>query len=378
MYFDKTCMAHVLPMISTFCVFWLSLLLLCDLTDLHLAVLPDSDEASEEVGSEHCNFTEENRNFFRLSYLVQDISSATLQRLIKQFCDEQMLTFEQFLDQNKHVIFHGSDVGKPKKCDIKDCKIQNLNILKIKQWRLLYTEISVSGRSSSEERGPYDFQPRKDITEDVCDVTLANFLIGNIVELLLYTMQKLNPSVREFLNTNRHDIFHAMTKEQCYECSLKASENLERTEEIKETDWNRIFKKIKKECTKSCSCSCSFEPIETLTGWVQIKSKPILIRKLLQCTMPLRSILSVKNEFISHIPKASIERSKFNDLWSQMKSAIDEICDIIEDETFCSQQKKRIKEMKNCEIDDDKMTKGLKLIKAEVSSLSDYFSQTYF
>lgn len=153
----------------------------------------------------------ERENFYRGSTLIVDNTKASFVDLLELHLSRSNLSFEDFIIQHQHQIYHLC--YNTKKC----CQctpgyiLPNNRILYYAQLELLFDKYAKEPGHKLGNRSDFCCARTKTgITTDLLDITLTRTLLVNLChDVFWYSCLNLqSQSLEEFLNQNKHFIYH--------------------------------------------------------------------------------------------------------------------------------------------------------------------------
>lgn len=166
--------------------------------------------------------SDKRQNYHRFCTLVVDNIKTSLVDLLEFHLSLKNLSFEDFINQNQHAIFHL--YNNRKCCQCKAGYIRNnKRVLCEVQLSILFDRSSV--KPCHHPGKIIDFcccKGRSNITTHVLDVTLAATLLVNFChDVFWYSCLSLQSmTLEDFLNQNKHQLFHLReVNSPCCQCS---------------------------------------------------------------------------------------------------------------------------------------------------------------
>ena len=309
----------------------------------------------------------DDHRFYRLVTLSNKLAAPVLRRVIKQYCDVHGTTFEEVLNLYKHELFHYWRGGC---CQ---CNRRFNKVLLDKQWHTLYFTClpathAHSGHNAKGCPGVFSAQPWIDV--DVCDISLASYILTNITGkittshvvglitntsittgmnisgLLEYTVDQLSSRLgvngfEQYLSKHQHELFHQMEKQRCCQCkSDPDGKNV-----IRPSEWSSMYNTIPTPCT-SAVCSHQYSPIPGITP-TSLTTQ--LLHRIGQAVGPVITVRSVRNQ-IAHSLTGTMDDPTFTKLFGEMFGALYELIDIIADQAWQTEMRSQVATLETCPI----------------------------
>lgn len=287
----------------------------------------------------------EQENFLRYAILIVDHSKTALTDLIELNLKNKQLTFEKFLNQNQHKLYHlcyRSKCCQCKKSTIKKSEIigiifpSQLEVLFDKNNRILSRKIKKQ-QPGNKVTKCNDFccsYAKHGVTTDVLDLTLARCILVNFcLDLFWFSCLKFQ-TLEQFLNLNKHTIYHLWRNEQaCCQCQpgfIKPCDNSVMTE----TEWNDIFRRTLVPCASdrkrsiagsTCTTFCTFsaKPGTALNVKdINIKIQGTILKYCCPIRKDVECLVEHRNNDYGHIKKASLSDVDFNGIFHETKECL--------------------------------------------------------
>lgn len=166
--------------------------------------------------------SDERENYHKFCTLVVDIMKQSLVDLIELNLSLKKLSFEEFINQYQHDIFHLYYTRECCQCDAGYIR-QNKRILREDQLSILFDRSSVKPcHHPGKKIGFCCCNGRSGIQTNVLDVTLAASILVNVChDVFWYSCLNLQSlTLKDFLNQNKHQIFHLREgNSPCCQCT---------------------------------------------------------------------------------------------------------------------------------------------------------------
>lgn len=281
---------------------------------------------------------QERENFLKNAILVVDHFKAALVSLIELDIRNKHLSFEQFLNQNQHEIYHLCyNNGRCCRCLPGSSLPQRNRIICPPQIEILFDKATKMPRH---RRGP-DFccsLAKNGICTDVLDLTLARCLLVNCcTDVFWYSCLKFQGiSFEDFLNQNKHLIYHLWNfNKGCCQCPnhFQLPVNCQK---INTQQWNTMFIASaglplcrKRSHTGVTNCICS---ISAISGINQGLLDPILQQNILEycCSnrISIEVLVKIRNIVYGHAKAARISVPDYTRYNNDIEKAILDIAKV--------------------------------------------------
>ncbi|VDI33682.1 Hypothetical predicted protein, partial [Mytilus galloprovincialis] len=296
----------------------------------------DSDELStlKNRGDVMSSIEKERENFFRNAILVIDHSKAALISLIELDLRNNHLTFEQFLNQSQHDIYHLCYNNRCCRCLPGSSLPRQNRFIFPSQMEGLFDK---AAKMPGHRRGP-DFccsLAKKGICTDVIDLTLARCLLVNCcTDVFWYScLQFHGISFEDFLNQNKHLIYHLWQfKKGCCHCPKHFQLPVNR-QILNTRQWNSMFTGSTglPVCRKGlfiegANCICSFSAINGISqGSLDAVTQQTLLEYCCSNRKSVETLVKIKNNVYGHTKEARISDSDYTRFKNDIESALLEI-----------------------------------------------------
>ncbi|KAK3099841.1 hypothetical protein FSP39_010565 [Pinctada imbricata] len=140
-----------------------------------------------------------------------------------------------------------------------------------------------------------------------------------------------SPDIQDFLEKNKHDLYHIMAKKCC--CRLITS----RVTPMYRSQWDLLYKRNLSPCRGKCSvggdCPCKFDAIPGITTNVMdITLCCLVIKNICQGAAinmtHIDKIRDIRNKLI-HASSATLDEQTYNGYWSDVKTAILDLANMV-------------------------------------------------
>ncbi|CAC5389496.1 unnamed protein product [Mytilus coruscus] len=336
-------------------------------------------------GEEH----HERENYFRHSILVVDHSKDALNSLIDKDLREKNITFENFLDQKKHEIYHCCFNEKCCKCLIEGTPPpRRTKRLTNVQFYLLYDK----------KNKPYCgikknishlccIDVKSGISIEIIEITLSRWLLVNYCNEVFWKECLRGLPLEDFLNNNKHFVYHLWQfNTSCCSCPYRFQ--LPSRQVINDKQFKIMFPGCSLLPASTCrkrnymgktNCICS---MSAKLGIHESDLNPELQQKLLEIMVPARksveTLIQIRNNTYGHIHKTRIANEDFRKISTETEIALMNIGH------FCgkeSQVKAAIHKVQKQPLDCDLMSNYTKIwlesIERQCNLYFDYFSLNY-
>lgn len=273
----------------------------------------------------------EQENFLRYAILIVDHSKTALTDLIDLNLKNKHLTFEEFLNQNQHELYHLCYDSRC--CQCKRLPIKQKRIIYPSQLELLFDKHNKLPCHIATRYNDFCCSYAKPgVTTDVLDLTLARCMLVNccldVFWLSCLTLQ--SQTLEQFLNLHKHTIYHLWkNKQPCCQCQpgfIYPCDYLK----MKATEWNNIFKTMlvpcasdRKRSTAGSTTFCTFaaKPGIALKG-IDIKIQGTILKYCCPIRKDVECLVEHRNKDYAHIKTASLSDVDFNDILNETEDCL--------------------------------------------------------
>lgn len=281
---------------------------------------------------------QERENFLRNAILIVDHSKAALISLIELDIRNKHFSFEQFLNQSQHEIYHLCyNNGRCCRCVPGTSPPRRNRIIFPSQMEILFDKAT---KMCGHRRGP-DFccsLAKKGIGTDVLDLTLARCLLVNCcTDVFWYScLQFQGISFEDFLNHNKHLIYHLWQYNHgCCFCpnrfQLPVNCQLVNTQE-----WNIMFTGStglpmcrKRSYTGGTNCICSISAISGISqGNLDIVLQQTILEYCCSNRKSVETLVKIRNNVYGHTKAARISDSDFTRFKNDIESSVLDIANV--------------------------------------------------
>lgn len=265
-------------------------------------------------------YAKEQDNFLRYAILIVDHSKEALQDLIELNLRNKHLTFEEFLNQNQHEIYHLCYDSKC--CQCHNSPPRRKRIIYPSQLELLFDKHNKFPCHRATHCSDFCCSKSKvGITTDVLDISLAKCLLVNCcLDVFWFTcLTAQGQTLEQFLNLNKHIIYHHWKNNQkCCQCPPGFIFPCDYPV-ITENDWRGIFSSVLLPCTNdrkrrstgtTSVCSVAAKPGINVTD-----IRPEIQGLILKCCCSVRKsvekLVECRNMNFGHASNAKLSDVNF-------------------------------------------------------------------
>ncbi|XP_052058800.1 uncharacterized protein LOC127699103 isoform X2 [Mytilus californianus] len=278
------------------------------------------------------SIVQERENFLRLAILVIDHSKAALISLIELDILNKHLTFEQFLNQNQHEIYHLCyNNRRCCRCSPGSSLSRIHRIIFPSQMQVLF---DTAANMHGHRRGPEyccSFA-KKGIGTDVLDLILARcLLVYCCTDVFWYScLQFKGTSFEDFLNQNKHMIYHCRQYNQgcCHcqnHCKLQANRQI-----VNAHQWNAMFISSsglqmcrKRSHSSATNCICFISAITGITeGNLDIVLQQTILEYCCSTRKSVETLVKIRNNVYGNTNSTRISDSDYTRIKNDIESAI--------------------------------------------------------
>lgn len=291
---------------------------------------------------------QERENFYRFATLMMDHTKKSFKDLLELHLMKNHLSFEEFLNQNQHELFHLCYFKCPCNCQCINCYILPRNrVLNKSQLDILFDKHGPKLPCHIQKQNA-EFccsKAKSGISTDVLDVTMANCLLTHFCADVFWhcclTLPRL--SLEDFLNDNKHDIYHLVVgiNNICGHCPNGYT--LPKKQLVNQHYFACLFNKTTQLCS-SCSSSSSISTVCEVkaTSGVSVGSIDCVIANmLLQSLCPLRkavdTLVNLRNKMYGHVPEAKMSNQDYKNCMSEVEKNLIDIAVVCQKETETKQ-----------------------------------------
>ncbi|CAC5391355.1 unnamed protein product [Mytilus coruscus] len=288
-------------------------------------------------------FAKEQENFLRYAILIVDHSKEALQDLIELNLRNKHLTFEEFLNQNQHEIYHLCYNSKC--CQCHNSSPKGKRVIYPSQLVLLFDKHNkLSCHTATNCTDFCCSKSRVGITTEVLDISLARCLLVNCcLDVFWFTiLTAQGQTLEQFLNLNKHVIYHLWKNYQkC--CQCPAGFILPRDYPIiTENEWRGMFSSVLLPCINdrrristgtTSVCSVAARPgIDVKDIHPEIQG--LILKWCCSVRKSVEKLIEFRNINFGHVTNAKLSDSNFKDFSKKTEECILNIA------SFCEKEQK--------------------------------------
>lgn len=264
----------------------------------------------------------EQDNFLRYAILIVDHSKEALQDLIELNLRNKHLSFEEFLNQNQHEIYHLCYDSKC--CQCHTSPPRRKRIIYPSQFELLLEKHNKLPCHKTTNCNDFCCSKSKvGITTDVLDISLARCLLVNCcLNVFWFTcLTAQGQTLEQFLNLNKHIIYHLWKNNQkC--CQCPAGFIFPRDYQvITENEWRGMFNSVLLPCIKdrkrtstgtTSVCSVAARPGIDVTD-IHPQIQGLILKWCCSVRNSVEKLVEFRNINYGHVTNATLSDSNFKD-----------------------------------------------------------------
>lgn len=266
------------------------------------------------------NRNSETDNFLKIFLSVIEFGTNSQRAMIEHQLKRLNLSFCDLLDEKAHELFHLCFRKRCCQCGPIDV-LPNVMSIREDQFSKLFLLDTTKRIASHQEKGRVCkccYVANMSICVDDLDFSLANtILVHSCRELLWHCcLDAKKKTFEEFLNENKHAIFHMWTSDKsCRSC--RNGKLLKVKSTVKATDWNFLFEK--KSSGVDPSCYHANQCITTSN--LDSKLSYILLQELSGEIEIIRKLREFRNT-ICHYPSSRMKVHEFEKMWSTIETIL--------------------------------------------------------
>lgn len=286
----------------------------------------------------------EQENFLKNAILIVDHTKTALIALVDLDLQNKSLTFEQFLNKNRHKAYHLCyNRGKCCQC-VPSYMLPSVRIIHPAQLELLYDKLSPKLACHGSISRRMTFPPvccssaQNGISTNVLDISLARCILTNFChEVFWYSCLKFKGnSLEDFLNSNKHTIYHLLNNNtNCCLCPSGFVFPCDRPQII-QSEWNNMFSSLLLPCTndrkrpyKGTTSICSV----SATPGICIHHLDLNLQEvLLQYCCPLRKsvtdLADIRNVRYGHVQEARMSDADYKQVFNEIENNLKAIATV--------------------------------------------------
>lgn len=287
----------------------------------------------------------ERENFTIIALLVLRKSKNAFNLLIELTLSKKNLTFEDFLNQYQHEIYHLFNNTKPCCQCSSEYKLPVHKILTKQHCDILFNQkkrLPCHGKGIHETSAPDCCRPvRKSITTKVLDLTLSKVILQHFCKDVFWhsCFTKEVKTLGTFLDQHKHLIYHLWKPDTiCCQCSNDPTNNFEKRSQfsIEEDQWETLFKDEQPGClqhkdhTKLASMICAVKAKQDIRiSDINNELQEIILKKCCNLRKSVDILERNINNTYSHATSGSISDDAFKRYRSEIEECIkdiDEVC----------------------------------------------------
>lgn len=307
----------------------------------------------------------EQENFLKNAILIVDHTKNALIALVDLDLQNKSLTFEQFLNKNRHEAYHLCyNRGKCCQC-VPSYMLPSGRIIYPAQLEILYDKLSPKLACHGRILRLRAMPPvccslaQTGISTNILDISLARCILTNFChEVFWYScLQFKGKSLEDFLNLNKHTIYHLLNNNtRCCLCPSGFVFPCDRPQII-QTEWNNMFSSLMLPCTndrkRSYNGTTSICSVSATLG-ISIHHIDLKLQNvLLQYCCPLRKsvidLVEIRNVRYGHVQEARMSDADYKQVFQEIENnlkAIASVCGNI------GEVKQKLQDLQNRTLDE--------------------------
>ncbi|XP_071123922.1 uncharacterized protein [Mytilus edulis] len=287
----------------------------------------------------------EKDNFIIIALLVLRKSTHAFNLLIELNLSKKNLTFEDFLNQYQHEIYHLFNNTKTCCQCSSEYKLPVHKILTKHHCDILFNpkkRLPCHGKGIHETSAPDCCRPvRKSVTTTVLDLTLSKVILQHFCKDVFWhsCLTKEVKTLGTFLDQHKHLIYHLWKPDTiCCQCSNDPTNNFQRSSQfsIEEDQWETLFEDEQPGClqhkdhTKLASMICAVKAKQDIRiSDINDELQEIILKKCCNLRKSVDILERNINNAYSHATSGSISDDSFKRYRSEIEECIkdiDEVC----------------------------------------------------
>lgn len=286
-------------------------------------------------------------NFLRNAILTVDHSKEALQCFIQQHLENNHQTFEDFLNQNQHDIYHLYHDSKCCQCSAGPLR-RKKQILFASQIELLFdTKRHLSVHKKTRLSDFCCCYAKKSVTTAVLDLTLARCLLMNCcIDIFWYSCLAFKKiPLEQFLNSNKHILYHLWKNNtKCCRCQPDYIFPCD-VHVIMESEWKKMFNSTLPQCendqkipASGAKSICTFSATPSITvQQIHSELQNIIIQYCCSTRKSVEKLVELRNLTFGHVKEASMSCTEFNKFFREAEYAIIDIATVCGKEDYYRQ-----------------------------------------
>ncbi|VDI14801.1 Hypothetical predicted protein [Mytilus galloprovincialis] len=286
----------------------------------------------------------ERDNFFKGSILIVDNTKASFVDLLELHLSRNKISFEDFINQHQHQIYHLFSNKKTCCQCLPGFKLPNNRVLNYSQLELLFDKRAKKHCHSP--RNSNDFccaRTTTGISTDLLDITFIRVFLTNFChDVFWYSCLVLTSlSLEDFLNQNKHHIYHLMNKNQCCQCPTGYTFPVS-YHGLGIQSWRLMFNLSQPPCSVhrtvpgDCVCAVAASPGIDVTHLGDQVNK-LLIEQCCPLTQTINRLVTMRNKLQGHPSAGRISDADYGIYKSDIESDIMEIAKVCQKEASTKQ-----------------------------------------
>lgn len=223
------------------------------------------------------------------------------------------ISFHDFLDRNQHVLYHLCFTRTCCRCSSKH--IGNKKVLRPAQYEILYQRNSVNRLPGHNSFKSHDFcccEAKQNVVIEELDITLMHCVIINCCVNIFWKSCLNQGNLEQFLNDNKHEIFHMNDKNRCFLCpnSYKFPDP---KHTLHEADLCQLYNPSPVVDLQHAAATKGIS-----TADLNAELSCIILNVLCPLKINVEKILNMRNE-ICHAKQTELDEITFEEKWAELE-----------------------------------------------------------
>ncbi|XP_063411197.1 uncharacterized protein LOC134694132 [Mytilus trossulus] len=277
-------------------------------------------------------YTQPQENFFKLFTLVYLHGTNISRQLLQMFIDSKRFTFEAFINNHQHELYHFSSNTLCCQCE-KNTILPKKLLLDKTQMLIIFDKDSIRiDKHEQQKQGLCCLKANKNVKLDDLDLTFIRFFIVNFCCQIFWEchLQYAKKCISVFLNDNVHKVYHLAFANVCC-CKCNNDRDISHQRRITESQFGIIFDTDGKTCHRYCSCQYRIKEGISLSLLIDQDKKLYteITKYFCSCQKHFEDIIAIRNE-IAHASFAFITNDeKLSKLWTATANNILAIANVL-------------------------------------------------
>ncbi|CAG2207129.1 unnamed protein product [Mytilus edulis] len=275
----------------------------------------------------------ERENFYRNTILIVDFTKCAFVELLELHLTGKHLSFEEFLNQNQHDLYHLC-YNKARCCQcIRGNTLLQNRVLSPEQLEVLFEKSGTKLPCHNHGRNA-EFccsKAKFEISTNILDVTLARCLLINFcADVFWYSCLTFSGiTLEDFLNMNKHDIYHLTIGQNSFCCQCPPGYVIPLNPQFTLNHLTSLFSATQSKCV-SCSSHttcvsriCELTAIKRIsTGDLDQYVADVLLQKNCAVRKAIDILIGKRNTTYGHASETKISDEDYNKCRSETEPAL--------------------------------------------------------